>query len=248
MKKGLLFVVTSAALLTACEQTPEVVFNTPPVQGEQTSSSAMARSSSSVEMQEDEPAAPAQTPNSVFIDVPFSSQAPHANWDDPYQEACEEISLIMAKYFLEEKTLNPDSADKEILDLVAYETSVGLPYDVTIAELAKVAEDHYGLTARIETDVTVESIKKELATGNPVIIPAAGRDLGNPYFSGEGPWYHMLIIVGYDGKNFITNDPGTRRGEGYKYSYETLVSAIHDWTGVKEEIRNGKKAMLIVTK
>ncbi|NOS68166.1 MAG: hypothetical protein HOO67_07475, partial [Candidatus Peribacteraceae bacterium] len=84
----------------------------------------------------------------------------------------------------------------------------------------------------------------------PVVIPAAGRDLGNPYFSGEGPWYHALTIIGFEegwtGDKFIVNDPGTKRGSQYKYDVDVLVSAIHDWTGVKEDIRNGRKAMVII--
>jgi hypothetical protein len=95
--------------------------------------------------------------------------------------------------------------------------------------------------------VTTESIKEELAKGNPIIIPAAGRRLLNPYFSGEGPWYHMLVVKGYDRNEFITNDPGTKRGDGYKYKYDVLVNAIHDWTGVKEEIEGGQRKMMVVT-
>ena len=47
--------------------------------------------------------------------------------------------------------------------------------------------------------------------GVPVLLPAAGRLLRNPYFSGQGPLYHMLVVKGYtrDGK-IITDDPGTR--------------------------------------
>jgi len=68
----------------------------------------------------------------------------------------------------------------------------------------------------------------------------------NPYFSGEGPWYHMLVLTGYGWWDFITNDPGTRRGAGYEYRFSTLLNAIHDWTGIKEEIRKGRSAVLVL--
>lgn len=147
--------------------------------------------------------------------------------------------------------LTPAAAEDELQKLVSWMTERGYSYDVTIAELAQVAREYYGLHARIRDDVSEESIKEELAAGRPVIIPAAGRMLGNPYFSGEGPWYHMLVITGYReglfGTAFITNDPGTKRGDGYEYKADVVLNAIHDWTGVKEEIAQGKKTMLIVT-
>lgn len=154
----------------------------------------------------------------------------------------------MAYRFLqgESGTIDPAKAEADLLALVRWETLNGFSEDVSIAELAEIARRYYGLRATIEETVTTEHIKELIAAGNAIIIPAAGRDLGNPYFSGEGPWYHMLVIRGYDRNEFIVNDPGTRRGEAYKYAYETLIDAIHDWTGVKENIRSGKKRMLIL--
>lgn len=193
-------------------------------------------------------------PDKIDLDVPFSSQAPFAVWDELHEETCEEMSLIMAMHYVKgmRGNLSPSAAEDELQSLVAWETAQGYGYDVTIAELADIARAHYGLNARVRDDVSEDSIKEELATGHPVIVPAAGRMLGNPYFSGEGPWYHMLVITGYRsdlfGRTiFITNDPGTKRGDGYEYKADVVLNAIHDWTGVKEEIAQGKKTMLIVT-
>ena len=187
------------------------------------------------------------------LTVPFTSQAPHANWDDPYQEACEEAAILMVVHYLNGTPITPEIADRDILDLVAWETDNGYGQDITAAQMAEVAEAKFGVRARVRTDVTEETIVEELAAGNPVIVPAAGRDLGNPYFSGEGPWYHALVIVGYEegwtGRRwFIVNDPGTKRGSRYEYRTSVLLNAIHDWAGVKEEIRSGPKAMVILEK
>jgi hypothetical protein len=189
-------------------------------------------------------------PATHLLEVPFTSQAPLLNWDTVHEETCEEASLLMAHRFLqgERKAIEPESAEADLLALVRWEERNNFGVDITIGELALIAEQYYGYKPVIEETVTVERIKEILAAGNPIIIPAAGRDLGNPYFSGEGPWYHMLIIRGYDRNEFIVNDPGTRRGEAYEYPYDTLISAIHDWTGVKENIRSGKKRMLILKK
>ncbi len=188
-------------------------------------------------------------PNTVLLDVPFTSQAPFANWSMPYQEACEEAALIMARAYLENHNLNPESMDKQILAMVEWEKLNKYPIDLDIKEVAEIAKSLYNFKSEIyyDRDVSIENIKKILALGHPIIIPAAGQLLGNPNFTGAGPAYHMLVIVGYDENNFITNDPGTRHGKNYRYSYGTLLNAIHDWNGSKNTIKKGRKAMLILT-
>jgi hypothetical protein len=116
----------------------------------------------------------------------------------------------MAHRFLqgERKAIEPESAEADLLALVRWEERNNFGVDITIGELALIAEQYYGYKPVIEETVTVERIKEILAAGNPIIIPAAGRDLGNPYFSGEGPWYHMLIIRGYDRNEFIVFTTG----------------------------------------
>jgi len=156
------------------------------------------------------------------------------------------MSLIMVHHFLAETGLTREQAEQEIQDLVQWETDHGYGMDVTIAELGKIAEQYYGYRSLIVENPTIEDLKALLADGFPIIIPAAGRDLGNPYFTGEGPWYHMLVLTGYGWWNFITNDPGTRRGERYEYPFATLLNAIHDWTGVKESIRDGRSRVLVI--
>jgi len=208
----------------------------------------MSVSSSLVAASSDAGATSARSsPGSMRIAVPFAPQAPFANWDALHEEACEEMSLIMVLHYWNREPLSLDDAEKEVGAMVDWETANGMSYDVTMEELAEVARGH-GFEATVTDDVTAESIEGYLNDGYPIIIPAAGRDLGNPFFSGAGPWYHALVIVGYDNKNYIVNDPGTKRGENFVYKKDVLLAAIHDWTGVKEEIRNGEKRMLIIRK
>ena len=90
-----------------------------------------------------------------------------------------------------------------------------------------------------------KQIKEQIAQNNPVILPAAGRELKNPNFKAPGPLYHMLVVRGWlsDGR-IITNDPGTRRGEGYIYDKSVLWDAIHDWNG--GNVASGQKVMIVV--
>lgn len=184
----------------------------------------------------------------VQLKLPFASQAPNGNWDPPYDEACEEASLILVNAYLNGQGMSAGEMDRQILSTVAWEADNGYPIDVTMPQLLEIAKGKYGLSGKVIENVTLEQIKQELRNGNPVIAPFAGRDLGNPYYSGAGPWYHVMVITGFDDSYFYTKDVGTKRGDNYKYSHATLFAALHDWTGVKEETNTGPKRVLIVTK
>lgn len=192
--------------------------------------------------------APITLPVSVEIPVPFTPQAPFADWSATFNEACEEASLIMVEYFLRDKALTQNLANAEIIALVDWETQNGYAVDVSTDELATIARTHFGRKAVTYKDeeVTIENIQRLLAGGHPVIIPAAGKELGNPYFRGDGPPYHMLVITGYDKEGFIVHDPGTRRGENFRYSFDTVINSIHDWTGSKDTVPSGPKAIVVI--
>jgi hypothetical protein len=181
--------------------------------------------------------------------VPFTPQAPFANWEDPYGELCEEASVLMAmKYIKGEKITSPQAADTDLLAMKAFEEErFGYYKDTTAAETAIIFKEFYNYsTIKTVNNPTAADIKNALADGKLVIVPAAGRQLGNPYFTAPGPIYHMLVIKGYtkDGK-FITNDPGTRRGADFLYSQSTIMNAMHDWPG-HENIEQGKKVAIVV--
>jgi hypothetical protein len=193
------------------------------------------------------PGAPAGDilPGQVKLGVPFLAQAPFGIWDPLHEDACEEASLIMAKYFFDKnKNLTPTAGDVEIIKMVRYEEQNGYGLSITMEQLAEIIRDYYGIrNYRIEKNITAEDIKKELAEGRPVIVPAAGKILPNPNFRNGGPLYHMLVVIGYDKNGFITNDPGTRKGEGFRYTFNALYNAIHDWNG--GDVLNGQKTYLV---
>lgn len=186
-------------------------------------------------------------PESVLLQVPFTSQAPFKDWSLPYQEACEEASLIMVNHFWNGESLSPETADQAILELVDWETANGFQVDVNAEEMLEIAEEHYALEGHLYYDeaVNLDTIRHFLAAGYPVILPVAGQLLGNPHFTGAGPPYHVIVLIGYDANGFLVNDPGTQFGASYHYSYERLDAAIHDWTGSKSSILNGRRAMLV---
>ena len=188
---------------------------------------------------------PIVLPDEINLDVPFTSQAPHSNWDLPYQEACEEASAITVHYYYQGKTFTKDIADQEILDLVDWQNNYFGDYlDTTAVETADMIKEYWGYEkVELIYDPTIEDIKTQIASGRPVIIPSAGRELGNPNFTSPGPIYHMLVVRGYTESKFITNDVGTRNGENYQYDYDVLMDAIHDWND--GDVNNGQRVIVV---
>ena len=184
---------------------------------------------------------------SALIKMPFTTQSPLAIWDAVQEDACEEASIIMVVHYLNKTSIGTkNEAEKEILDLVSYETANNYGPSITLKDLNKIAKSYYSLTGTVKTGISVDDIKKEISLGNPVIVPAAGKILPNPNFRNGGPNYHMLVVKGYDENGFITNDPGTRLGENFRYTFDALYKAIHDWD--QNNIFNGPKTYLILNK
>lgn len=202
-----------------------------------------------IEIRQDEPEI---LPQKVRNVAPFAPQAPFANWDALHEEACEEAAIITAHYFLKgTATLSPEDVDKNILAMVSYqEKNYGGNKDLPAEKIIQLASDFYKDTYRLVTNYNLRDIKEYLAKGSVIIVPAAGRVLENPNFKQPGPLYHALVIIGYDEnkKQFITNDPGTRKGKDFRYSYTNLMESIHDFPGKKEDILKGKKVLIVVSK
>jgi len=188
-------------------------------------------------------------PKSKKIIVPFTSQSPYGVWDEKHEEACEEASLLMVVKYLSGEKLTPKISEKELQKMVDFQIKESGDYkDSDMEEVIELAKKFYKLdNLEVIYDFKKEKIKEELAKGNPIIVPTAGRLLENPYFTPPGPLYHNLVLTGYNGDLIITNDSGTKRGEGYVYDIDILYNAIHDFTGEKEDIEKGRKAMIIIS-
>lgn len=187
-------------------------------------------------------------PAEVNLAIPFTSQAPHKNWDLPYKEFCEEASVLMvASYIRGETIASPDDADTKLRGIFSFASNVlGYGVDTNAEETAEILKQFYKITnVEVVYDPTVDQLKRAVAAGKAVIVPAAGRQLGNPFFRSPGPLYHMVVVKGYtkDGK-FITNDPGTRRGAEYLYDMDVLMRAMHDWNN--GNVDEGRKVVIIV--
>jgi len=190
----------------------------------------------------------------VLLNVPFTSQAPLGEWSDiRQQEACEEASLIMAWHWVKNTSLSPEQAREEILSLSAFEESfLGEFWDTSAEDSVKIFKGYYNYQ-NIKTvyDFSIEDIKDELRNGNIVLVPTGGKTLNNPYYTPPGPERHMIIIKGFDETTgeFITNDPGTRFGNSYKYPYQIVLDSIINYgTGRNAPLLDSRKVMIAVIK
>lgn len=189
-------------------------------------------------------------PKEWRLAVPFLSQAPKKDWSMPYQEACEEASMLMVQAYFAQRSsdFTPDEGDQAILDFVNWQAEYFGPevVDLTVAQAADALKRYMPkLTAEQQSYKNIEQIKRALVAGYPVIIPADGKRLANPHFRNGGPRYHMLVVVGYlaDGR-WITNDPGTQFGKGFLYPQENLLESIHDWNN--GGVPSGEPTILVV--
>lgn len=192
----------------------------------------------------------------IVYAVPFTSQAPLGQWsDDRHQDGCEEASVLMAMRWVQGKKITSSEATSEIESIAAFEQKEYGTYHDTSAEdtLARIINGYFHYTkASVKAGIGPKEIRDALYAGNVVILPMNGQKLGNPNFTSPGPERHMLIVIGYDPvtDQFITNDPGTRKGAGYRYTSNVLQGALLNYpTGHHEPLTGSEgTAMILVSK
>ena len=195
---------------------------------------------------EPEPTSAKELPKEIYLTVPFTSQAPEKNWDQPWQDACEEAAVLMVDAYYKKYGVSPLFAKDEMQKMVDWEEVQGwgtsIPADRVQELYAYFSDGTHDM--HVVYDPTIRQIKTHLSLGNPVIALARGKSLKNPYFSNGGPEYHALVIIGYTEDGFVTHDPGTSRGAGFVYSFETLMGALHDWNN--GNVQSGESVILVL--
>jgi hypothetical protein len=194
-------------------------------------------------------------PAQVLLSVPFTSQAPFGNWNDPRQDSgCEEASILMAMLWVKgQQSITPEEAEKEIIAISEFEQkNYGFFHDTSTQDTLMVLKNYFGYEKAFAVfDINIKDIKAELARGNLVIVPIDGTVIDNIYYTPPGPTRHKIVITGYNDatQEFITNDPGTKNGNGYRYDYQILENSLMDYpTGFNESVNQIKKSMIVVQK
>lgn len=197
---------------------------------------------------------PLALPNYYLIKTAFIPQAPEKKWDQPWQDSCEEAALLTVDYYY--KNLHPDvsTIKQDILNMITFETSQNMTHDINLNQMSLVAKDYLSYNSEILVNPNIQDLKDQIVKDLPVVVPANGKILyqENKYFKNGGPYYHNLVILGFDDskQQFIVHDVGTQFGAYFHYSYDLLIESIHDFpdSGVKEDINSGTKQVLILIK
>ena len=183
-----------------------------------------------------------------ITNVPFIPQAPLKKWDALHEDACEEASLLTLRYWLAARQPDAAEIERELQAFIAWQAAHDYGPSITLAQLKRAATQYWAKPwwseIKVGQSATLDDLRRELAAGNPVVIGAAGRELKNPHFNNGGPNYHMLVLIGYDENGFVTNDPGTQFGAGYRYTNEIIDAAWHDWD--EQNILSGTRNYLVI--
>lgn len=170
----------------------------------------------------------------VELPVPYVPQAIDGHWVAPWDESCEESSLLMVEnYYAKSILVDPQTAKRRMQSMIDWEMVVFNKYDDTNAdETLQLIRAHADFEAHIVQNPTIEAIKSELDAGRPVIAMVdmyqlyAEKDLGDSF--------HVLVINGYDEvkKEFIVRDPAR---EKRAYGYDRLMKSLHDYDVITRE-------------
>ncbi len=199
-------------------------------------------------------ATPTAHPKRYLIRTEFIPQAPEKNWEQPWQDACEEAAILTVYYYYQNIKPSLPVLLSDYQALFKAEADHGWGHDLDLNKMAQIAQEQFKLKPLLILNPTADLIKTHLLSNSPVIIPANGKILfqENKNFTHGGPWYHNLVILGFDDvhQQFIVHDVGTRKGAYYRYSYQTLIDSIHDFpsTMIKEDINSGAKQALVLLK
>lgn len=178
----------------------------------------------------------------------FFSQAPYGNWNEPYQDACEEASLLIWYYYIKWLNKSKTEYNKDLLDMVDLEKKTLWYFEsTTITEMKQIINIRDPtIKAKIIEHPTIRDIEKEISQNNAVIAPFYGKWINNPHYSLEGPEYHFMVIKWYDQTNFITHDVWTSKWKNREYTKSTIMDNIHDRNRI--DVQKWAARILILSK
>lgn len=202
-----------------------------------------------------------ELPEEKELDVKFYSQFPldistWKKYEEPYQNFCEEASLLNWYYYLTWKDVSLKEYDRDLLRLKDLEDSLfewwykHTSLKETLKVLSLFQWNNQIVFWKIIENPTVDDIKENIAKWNLIITPLYWKWLSNDLFSNWWPVYHNLLIKGYKSEIFITNEVWVSKWDWFKYKINNIMENIHDYDKslYPDNFTNWKKEILILYK
>ncbi len=190
---------------------------------------------------------------SVFLNVPFTTQAPLNEWTDPRQkDGCEEAAILMAMMWVWGIQLPAEELAREITRMADYEkVFYGYHEDTSIEDTAQLMRDYFHYeNIVVKENIGTGDIKRELDAGSVVLIPVNTRLFGVSSYL-YGPLRHTVVATGYDNQtgDIIINDPMRAWGKGFHIKEAALGKGLYNYmSGVHLPLPPRSTAMLVVSK
>lgn len=199
-------------------------------------------------------------PEEKEIDVKFYSQFPldistWIKYEEPYQNFCEESSLLNWYYHLlgiepDLKEYNKDLLKLKELEEILFEwwykhTSIQDTLKLLIA-----FQEEQNIFWEIIENPSIKIIKEHINKWNLIIAPLYWKWLSNNLFIDWWPIYHNLLIKWYTEENFITNEVWVSKWDAFKYNQTELMENIHNYNEklYPDNFQEWKKEILILYK
>lgn len=177
-----------------------------------------------------------QSEGVINLPVPHIWEIPDGVWVRPWNNACEEASLMMVEEFYlgrKEENVSGKEIKAKLTPLFAWQDRVfGSNADSDSKRTARIINEYSSFEAIIKQNPTLEEIKAELDAGHPVISFHYAKGMNPDHrFRAGGSYYHVMVITGYDDatQEFMLNDSEFQNGLDYRYGYATIMDTLHDF-------------------
>ncbi|OGH68679.1 MAG: hypothetical protein A3I29_04990 [Candidatus Magasanikbacteria bacterium RIFCSPLOWO2_02_FULL_44_11] len=175
-------------------------------------------------------------PKAVSLSVPHIWEIPDGVWVKPWNNACEEASIIMIEeYYLStaKRKLPPKEIKQKLWPLFTWEDKIfGSNADTDAARTARIINEYSSFSATVIKNPKLEDIKMEISLGHPVMSFHYAKGMNPDHrFAINGSYYHVMVITGYDDikQEFLINDSEFKNGLDYRYPYATIMDTLHDF-------------------
>jgi len=214
MKKVIILLFIASIIFSSCSKNQDDV-------------TLASNSATQLAVQEKSAVAASTFPGYSFcLAVPWLPQVPPGDWANT--KNCGQTCAVMLSGYFNKTAVNSSQITAENTWLYgytgnsAYNNANG--YYTSTTQIQALLLQKHGLTSSILTGATVDDILNQAYSGKPCI---AHVRISGGTLVGSGGVDHWTLVVGFDGYNVITNDPGSSSGYNRAYSKAAFTAS---WT------------------